>query len=427
MVEKLVRSALKDFDMLKKSREITVALSGGADSVSLLHILKSLEKELGLKITAAHLNHLIRGAEADRDEAFVKKLCDRLSVELVSERTNVPAFAESEGLSLELAARSLRYDFLNRVSKGVIATAHNADDNLETILFNLTRGTALKGLCGIPPVRDNIIRPIIYCSRAQIEEYCKGNDLSFVTDSTNLSDDYTRNKIRHNVIPVLKEINPSVTATALRMSEALTEDNAFIGKAANEEFISRFNNEDLDLKGFEAIDKAVAIRVLKAFLNQFDIGDISAKHYSQLYNICISGGEISLPKITLISEFSVLRVKQESISDFKVEFLNATSEEFINSKKINNLLLKNYIDCDKIVGKLVLRTRNSGDTIRLKNKNGTKPLTKLYNEYKIPLEMRDNLPVVSDDEGIVWIYKIGVAERVAADEQSENIIKINVI
>ena len=244
---------------------VTVALSGGADSVALLHSLYSLRDELGITVKAAHLNHLIRGEEAFRDEAFVRDLCENLGIQLVCEQIDVPRYAKENSLSLELAARQLRYDFLNRVCEGKIATAHTASDNLETVLFNLTRGTALKGLCGIPAMRGNIIRPLIFATRQDIEDYCKDFSLQYVTDSTNLSDDYTRNKIRHNVIPVLKELNSSVEQTVIRTCLSLNETNTFLEKTANEILFRFINDNSLSLGFVSETDSAISKALIKKY------------------------------------------------------------------------------------------------------------------------------------------------------------------
>ena len=429
MIEKKVLEAIRDYDMLTGASNVTVALSGGADSVCLLHVLNSLKCKLNIKLSAAHLNHLIRGDEALRDEAFAGRLCKDLGVEFFCERIDVPNYALEKGISTELAAREVRYEFLNRVSGGLIATAHNSGDNLETVLFNLTRGTALKGLAGIPPVRDNIIRPLIYCSRQEIEEYCKSHNLSFVTDSTNLSDDYTRNKIRHNIIPLLKGLNGSVETAVLRMGKTLSEDNDFIESIANKEFSARQNLDgSFSLNDFADLHISVALRVIKLYAEKAGASEISNTHIKQLYHICLNGGEAQLHRCMFIAKKGRLYKKEQNSlnKSFSVEVLPAKQEEFSNAQKINNLLLKSYIDCDKIVGKLVIRTRQSGDSVKLKNKNGTKSLTKLYNEYNIERELREKLPVLADDNGVIFIHKIGVAERVAADDNSKNILKVNV-
>ena len=213
----LVLEAVKRFALLENNvKTVTVALSGGADSMACLSVLLSLKEELGITVKAAHLNHMIRGEEALRDQEFVKKQCELLGVPLFCERADIPAIAKERGVSTELAAREVRYSFLERVNEGVIATAHTSSDNFETVLFNLARGSAIDGLCGIPPKRRIFIRPIILCTREDVEEYCKKENIPFVTDSTNLCDEYTRNKIRHNIVPIFKNLNPSVEKSVLR-------------------------------------------------------------------------------------------------------------------------------------------------------------------------------------------------------------------
>ena len=224
-MENHILEAIERFSLIEeKGVNVTVALSGGADSMSLLYALLNLREKLGITVNAAHLNHMIRGEEAERDTCFVKEQCEKLGVKLYCEYADIPAIAEREGISLELAARNTRYEFLKRVSSGLVATAHTASDNLETLLYNLARGSGLDGLCGIPPKRGIFIRPLITCTRDTVENYCSENNIPFVTDSTNLADDYTRNKLRHKVVPVLKEINPAVEMNALRTSSILRQD-----------------------------------------------------------------------------------------------------------------------------------------------------------------------------------------------------------
>ena len=245
-MENKVLSAIKRFSLLEKGDVVTVALSGGADSVSLLYALLAVSDELGITVNAAHLNHSIRGEEAERDQQFVTNLCKKLKVELFCEKRDVPAFAKENGLSLELAARKVRYEFLEGVAQGKVATAHTASDNLETMIFNLARGTSLKGLSGIPVKRGIYIRPLILCTRQNVEDYCKENEISFVTDSTNLSDDYSRNKIRHNVIPVLKEINCAAEESALRTSFGIAEDISYLESASQEILFKNFDDNGLN-------------------------------------------------------------------------------------------------------------------------------------------------------------------------------------
>lgn len=233
-----VITAIADHGMLYGEKCVCAALSGGADSVSLLTALCSLKDELGVEVCACHLNHGLRGADSDSDEQFCRELCERLGVPLYSKRIDVAALVQKHE-SVEEAARKVRYTFfeeaLEHFGGNVLATAHNANDNAETVLLNLTRGTGLKGLCGIPPVRRfgqsgerRVIRPLIYCERGEIEAHLRSIEQGYVTDKTNLSEDYTRNKIRRRVLTELSEINPSIVSVVGRMTRNLRTDSEFL-------------------------------------------------------------------------------------------------------------------------------------------------------------------------------------------------------
>lgn len=429
-MESSVLKAVKQFSLIERGDTVTVALSGGADSMALLHCLLSLKDELGINVNAAHLNHGIRGAEADRDELFVKNVCERSGVRLITEKADVPEIANREHLSLELAARQVRYNFFERVNEGKVATAHTASDNLETVLFNLSRGSSIKGLCGIPPKRGIFIRPLIFCTRQNVENYCRKNGIEYVTDSTNLSDDYSRNKIRHSVVPALKEINPAIEQTALRASLSLREDSAFLEKSAKEFLFANLGENSLKIIEFENISPAIAKRVIRNFFEIcFPEISLENKHITDLYSLCLKGtGKTELPTgafaLVKNGELSLETGNNEEITRFSVKLTEISSDFSEKDKKINNLFLNNSLDCDKIVGKSVLRTRRSGDSIRLRNRGCTKTLKKLYTEYRVPIKVRDTLPVIADDNGVIWVYGIGVAERCAVKETAKRIIKI---
>lgn len=428
---KKVTEAISRFQLLQNAEHITVALSGGADSMALLCALLEIKDEFGIKkISAAHFNHQIRGDEAMHDQNFVVQQCKNLSVELFLGSADVPSFAKQNHLSIELAARKLRYEFFNGITTDVIATAHTASDNIETVILNLTRGTALSGLCGIPPKRDKYIRPLILCTRFDIENYCNEKGIEFVTDSTNLCDDYTRNKIRHNVVPVLKSFNKSAENAVSRMTASIREDNDFINKAALKEYAACYKDGELLLDKFENLHIAIAKRVIAKYCADLCV-DADNFHINQIYEICMHGGKVSLAgDNSAVVKNGVLKIisakNQKKNTIFSVDIEKSDNDLFKNCEKVHSLLLKNILDCDKIKGKLVLRQRMSGDTIRLKNKNCTKTLKKLFCEYKIPICEREQWPVICDDAGVVWIYQIGVAERCAADENSRKLFKIKV-
>ena len=421
-MERKVIDTINRFSLLEGKSEIIVALSGGADSMSLLYALYSLREKLGITVKATHLNHNIRGEEALRDQNFVAEQCRKLGVELFCETADVPKIAKESGQSLELAARSVRYEFLERIAgDSLIATAHTASDNLETMLFNLTRGSGLDGLCGIPVKRGIFIRPLLYATRDEVEKYCDEKNIPFVTDSTNLSDDYTRNKIRHNVIPILKELNPKAEISALKTSEILREDSALLNSLADDFLKENSEDKKLNLKDFSNLDIALKKRVIMSFVGEI-CSDISLEgvHISEILKVCENGGRTSLPKdMEAINNkgFLILSSKNGEKPKYKVEITE-------NIQKINNLFLNSSIDCDKIVGQLVKRTRMSGDCMRVAGSRCTKTLNKLFNEKGILKEERDFIPVLADDKGPVWVYGLGVAARCAVTSSTKRILEI---
>ena len=229
-----ILECVKEYNMLSSGDTVFAALSGGADSVAMTHILLTLTKEFNFSLRAVHINHNLRGDEAMRDEQFVRELCKKWYIPLTVESHDVAAIAKESGQSCEQAGRAVRYEVLARhcaqVPQGKIATAHTFSDVMETMLFNMIRGTSIGGLSPIPPVRNNIIRPLIGVLRCDVENYCKQNGLEFVTDSTNLSCDYSRNKIRNIVIPALRQINPSLEKAMQRLSSLASEDEKYLSK-----------------------------------------------------------------------------------------------------------------------------------------------------------------------------------------------------
>ena len=243
-LEKLQR-ADKDFQLFDGAQRILVGLSGGADSTSLLVGLSELSANYGFELFALHVNHMIRGEEADRDEEFAKKLCQKIGVTFFCERIDVPSLAKKSGESLELCARNERYKAFERVCKNHcishVATAHNACDNAETVLFNLLRGSGTRGLCGIPPKRKlcdgvTVIRPLIYAERSDIEKYLEERNQDFVTDSTNADSDYTRNYIRNEVMPRLRKVNTSLEESLLRTARLHRSDEEYLALQAEKNF-----------------------------------------------------------------------------------------------------------------------------------------------------------------------------------------------
>lgn len=439
MLSSIVLNTIKRYNMLDGGCEITVALSGGADSVTLLYVLNGLKETLGVRLYAAHLNHCLRGKESDRDEQFVRELCEKMGVTLFLERADVKSFAQSTGDSIELAARKIRYEFLERVSKGLIATAHNANDNLETVLLNMSRGTAISGLCGIPPKRGRIIRPLIEVERCEIEQYCAENGLLFQTDSTNSDEAYTRNRIRHSIVPVLKTVNSGVLKNVSKMSEALRQDAEFLDTLANKFYETNVTQNGIDKRQLNQLHPSIKVRVIMRFYEE-RIGIPPEKVHidSVLELLSITEGKRSVGRdfYAVLQQqklnFSKLTLKHNVIDAVFVEQYPYTAhgvkvqqfdvKEFQNLAKINSLLLKNAADCDKIVDKLCIRGRNAGDSIKLCGRGVTKTFKKLFNENKTPIELRDEIIVASDGEGVVWLQGFGVDQRVQISDSTKSVV-----
>lgn len=413
-----VLETIKRYSMVSEGDTVTVGLSGGADSVALLLVLNELKKQLGITVRAAHLNHLLRGEESFRDEEFSKKLCERVGVEFILKRMNVKELAVTSKQSIELAAREARYAFFEEIG-GIIATAHTASDNAETVLFNIARGTALKGLSGIPAKRDNIIRPLLFVSREETEQYCVDHGVEFVVDSTNNSNDFARNKIRHNAVPTLKEINPSFLSAVSRMTKSVKEDSDYLDSKAREA-LSVFKNGEADLKELKKLSAPILTRVLCLKAEKFYC-DTDNRDIELMCSILNRGeGALELKKdIYFEVKNCKVRFYRNSNETYFYEVNSTVAEK--NSLNVNNEFIKNAADCDKIVGDLTFRTRKSGDKIKLSGRGVTKTLKQLFCERKIPLYERSVLPVVCDSEGLVWVYSFGVAERCAVDRNTKKI------
>lgn len=257
--------------MISAGETVCVGLSGGADSVSLLFALRELGGELGFGVRAVHINHGLRGEESERDMRFCERLCGELGIALEVRRLDLAA-VKTKHESLEECARKARYQAFDEVMRGdKLATAHNLNDNAETVLLNLMRGTGLRGLCGIPPKRGSIIRPLIRCSRAEVEEYCRENSLSYVTDSTNLSDDYTRNRVRHAILPEMLKINPSLPDTISRMTELLRGDSDFLEELAANALADSACGRGYRAAELAKLPKPIKSRAVRKILSDGDI------------------------------------------------------------------------------------------------------------------------------------------------------------
>ena len=432
MLTEKVYELIKAENMLESGDCAVCGLSGGADSVCLLLSLLSLRDKLGISVEAVHVNHCLRGAESDRDEDFCRELCKAQNVPFNAVSCDVKTYAAENGLSTEEAARELRYGIFAGYSAGKkLATAHNADDNLETVILNRTRGSALKGLAGIPAKRGNIIRPLLGVSRQEIESYLAQIGQCYVTDSTNLSDDYTRNKIRHRIVPLLKELNSSVTSTSVRSISALREENSYIESETDKaEKKCRIGERFGGLVGFPAV---VRKRCIARLLAESDIPYSSAR-LNELDDITVKGGKSNLSgdiyytsdgnscgleriaRATETQELcSELVIGVNSLFPDRELYCEVIEcDELKKFETVHSLLTYDVIDYDKIIGRAFVRNRRNGDRIRLAGRDFTSSVKKLLNE-KIPAQHRSKLYFIEDEDGTIYAERLGIADRVKPD------------
>ena len=424
--------------LLEQGDRVTVGLSGGADSVALLCVLLELREALGVEVSAAHVNHMLRGAESDKDEMFCRRLCEKLSVPLAVFPCDVPAYCRGHGVSAEEGARILRYEALSEAaSGGRIATAHHIEDSIETVLLNLVRGTALDGLCGIPVKRDRIIRPLLFCSREEIEAYLGAKGLEYCTDSTNALGCAARNRLRAAVMPVLCGENPAFLQNAARMTRALGIDRDFLDREADRLWDEAFSDGGLLLKPYAAAHPALRLRVMRRLLREEKIS-YDAKRLKACDSIALAGkGSRPLSDDAVFCAENgrakmMRRAESKTISvfDFSLEDLARERDFHLNDEKTLKIRVlseqeikffvncrpkeyKNSVDCDKMKKPAVIRGRRAGDALRPVGRGCTKTLKKWMNETGVEPSRRDALAVLADIEGPVWAENLGTAERTA--------------
>ncbi len=406
-MNKIFIQTVEKYKLLQSGDKVIVALSGGADSVTLLDMLNSVKEIYNLTIYASHINHGLRGEEADRDENFCKILCKKYNIELFVKKADIKALAKQQKISEELCGRNVRYSYFEELSQKLcakIATAHTASDNIETLLFNITRGSSVTGAGGITPKRDNIIRPLIMLTRADIEEYCEQNKLEYVTDSTNLTDDYTRNKIRHQVIPVLKQLNPQLELSAFHFCESARETSEYV----NTQTEIGLNNAKCEYgykcKSLLENSNAVLKSAISLICKKHSGITPEYKHIELILEILQNNGAVSIGNgYKAVSKQGILRIIGDNEKKIINPILLKGDTTYNNYDiKIDNSLLENNI---------TLRTRTNTDKFTYFNRNITKPLRKVMNEMKIPSELRDNLILIAEDETVLWCELIGYSKQ----------------
>lgn len=410
---------------------ILIAFSGGADSVFLSEYLLSIRDEKKLTLKIAHVEHGIRGDESLHDCEFSKNFAKRNNIEFFELHINAVEEAKRAGLGVEEYSRIKRYEFFNTICCDKIATAHNLTDNVETFLFRCARGTSLNGLCSIPIKRGKIIRPLLCVSSSEIRNFLNDNDLDYCIDNTNSNNDYSRNRIRNSVLPEFKKINSEYEKNIARLINSLNEDNSFINAQVEDAYLNVKNKHGVDINKITQLDLSVQNRILIKFASENDI-NLDEFHLNLLINLLYNNGKCQLKgDIFAISSAGFLRIidfncNNNDLSQLIVNKTVLPFNEFLNKCELLNKKFDFYCDCDKISGKVFVRYRKSGDYITPAKRNCKKTLKKLYNEYHIPVEQRNKIPVICDDIGVIGIYGYCVDARVACDNSTRDILLLEI-
>ncbi|MCS7249754.1 MAG: tRNA lysidine(34) synthetase TilS [candidate division WOR-3 bacterium] len=442
---KKIEKTIEKYQLLEKNDKVLVAFSGGKDSVCLLYILYLLREKFNLNLIAFHLNHLLRGKEAERDEKFCKEFCKKLNIPIVIKRRNVKKYSKKNNLSIEEAGHKLRYYYYEKIAQKEkcqkIALAHTASDNIETILLSLIYGQSLGRIAGILPKREKIIRPLIDLTTTEILEFLKENNLSYVEDSTNKDLKIPRNYLRHIVIPNLKKLNSNLEKTLRQVSEILISENEYLEKEIDKIFNSLIKKEDNDIliskKNFINLPLALKRRILKKLFpnaNFPQIEEIISLTKKQI------GKKINLEKEIIYNEYEYLRIskknekKDKRVFKIKLNKINNFPEinlrltcEIINIEKIKEFDYNNceYFDNDDICLPLFIRFKKEGDVIQIKN--GKKKVKKLFSDMKISQALREKIPILCDQKGILWILGVYRAYRGFINEKTKKVIKIKIL
>ncbi len=450
---KTAYDTIMKYNLLCKGDRIIAGVSGGADSVALLELLLDFRSQLELEIFVVHINHGIRGSDALSDQRFVEELCSAKGVECNVYSYDVPSIACAEHLTLEEAGRKVRYEAFEDAAKkhgaNKIATAHHQNDNCETLLFNILRGSGLSGLCGIRPVRGKYIRPLICTSRREIEEYLNENGVYWVTDKTNGDAAYTRNRLRLELLPYIKEhFNPSVESALQRLSELCREDNDYIelqtDTVLNSILLKQANDFVLISRdGFNALHTAIKRRVVRRILERLSIPlkDVHMVHIDDCICMAVrsqSGARLCVGKcnVTLEQQGISFSRGEDVPEDYEYTLdvncsvyipqagarVTAVTADEMGASCKNRI----YISADDIKFPITVRNRRAGDTVRPLGMNGTKKLKDYFIDNKISQSERNKIPILVNNNRVIWVCGHVMSRDFKVTPHTKNILMLEI-
>ena len=449
-----IENNIKKFNLIKKDQNILIGLSGGPDSVMLFHGLRKIQENSNFNLYAAHINHLYREKDAYNDEEFVRKLCNDFNIKIYVKRQNSSILAKTNKITEEEAGREIRYGFFNKIIKeidgGLIATAHNKNDQVETLLQRMIRGTGIEGLTGMDYKQGNIIRPLLNINKEEIINYLKTNNLDYCIDKTNAEPIYGRNKIRLELIPYIeKRFNKNFQDTLFRMSQNMKDDYAIINKQVEENFsqcliLKDKENVVLDIDILKNYKKGIRSRILRNSIENIKGNKINVerKHIEYLDGFMLKKetgktidlgdnvvGEISYNKLIIRNKDKIknyvynlekgINVIQETNKSIKI---SSNGNNSINEDK-NSIL----IDADKVIGQLKVRNRKDGDKFQPLGMKGSKKIKDYFIDEKIPAKLREEIPLICDEENIIWIVGYRMNHNYRITEKTLNTTKIEIV
>ncbi|WP_041284710.1 tRNA lysidine(34) synthetase TilS [Desulfoscipio gibsoniae] len=460
---KPIAEHIRKYKMVSAGETVVVGVSGGPDSMALLHILYRLQETLEIKLVVAHLNHQFRGSEAEADAHFVLNAARRLQLTAFVEARDVPAYSRGRGISPQVAAREVRYNFLDEVAvktgASKVALGHHADDQAETILLHILRGTGAGGLKGMLPVRDDFyIRPLLAVRRRDIEDYCQRHDLATRQDSSNTKPKYLRNRVRLELLPILeKRYNPNLVESLNRLAEICRDEDDYLEHQAGEVFFrarlsTGGNTICLDAGKLSAVPQALLRRVVRLAWSEIcgDQDDLNYRHIEQVLAIINGGGgyrQINLPRgITFKKYYEVLEFtldREIKEVPFYQYFLKVPGITFIPEVGLSigaeilpvGEAMEPFVfgsgqvilDYDRLAAPLIVRRRLSGDRFGPLGLDGTVKLKKFFIDHKIPRHQRDCIPLVVSGNDIVWVVGMRPGEKWKVTNNTVNCLRLYII
>ncbi|MDF2673134.1 MAG: tilS [Clostridiales bacterium] len=451
MRDKII-STIEKYGMIEKGDGIVVGLSGGPDSTCLIHALSTIKELYDIRIYAVHLNHMIRAEEALRDEKYSENLAKTLDIPFFSKQIPVESYASENKISTEEAGRFLRYNLFEEIARKTgskkIALAHNMNDQAETILMHLIRGSGLSGISGIRPVRaGKFIRPIIACSREEIEEYCSVNNLNPVIDSSNKETIYTRNRVRLELIPYIKKyFNPNLVENLYKVSDIIRDEDDYLNSRTFIELNRIKTGDGVDINSFNLLHISIKRRMVRVLIEGIkgDLDGIQSKHITECVDFIEkkhTGKTLGLPEgIECIIQYDVFKIsKKEETEDFEyclkvpgntyikecncgvnVKIIKKNDLYFIDSEFIK------YFDYDKIKNKMTARNKRDGDYIYPKGMKGRKKIKDIFIDKKIPREVRGKTLLITQESEVVWIFGLRDSRKYKVDENTKHVMEIEI-